>query len=364
MSTRTAGSIVVLLLVVGSWWLWGGDADAVASGRSDPVVVERPDAGVGAGAGAPPHLVSGVAAPDPEAEKTASPSRDEVPLKATAEQPRGVGDVLDRAHQLVSAGQGQAAEGLLRKEMAAANGAAQARLGLFLAPLTADPVERRRLLTRALRLGAVLGAEWDDVGRHLRALNRDPRASLHGLVPWDSYTVQPNDSLWKLVNRTFPERYGVTLETGVLQLFNGMGSTNLHVGQTLLVPKAELAIHVDREDHGLALYMGDVALVAYRVGLGKEGRTPRGEFVVEVKQTEPTWYRAGRAIPYGHPENILGTRWMGFENTPGVMGYGIHGTDKPASIGLDESMGCVRMRNEDVEELFELTPRGTRVFIP
>ena len=44
----------------------------------------------------------------------------------------------------------------------------------------------------------------------------------------------------------------------------------------------------------------------------------------------------GRAIPFGDPENILGTRWMGFENSPGARGYGIHGTARPETIGRDE----------------------------
>ena len=70
-----------------------------------------------------------------------------------------------------------------------------------------------------------------------------------------------------------------------------------------------------------------------------------------------------KTIPYGDPENVLGTRWMGFENQPGVMGYGIHGTERPESIGGDESMGCVRMRNREVEELFGVVPRGTPVRI-
>ena len=89
-----------------------------------------------------------------------------------------------------------------------------------------------------------------------------------------------------------------------------------------------------------------------------------GELIVEVKQENPDWYSQGRRVPFGDPENVLGTRWMGFEDSPGAMGYGIHGTDAPESIGKDESMGCVRMRNHEVEELFEVVPRGTVVSIP
>jgi lipoprotein-anchoring transpeptidase ErfK/SrfK len=42
-------------------------------------------------------------------------------------------------------------------------------------------------------------------------------------------------------------------------------------------------------------------------------------------------------------------------------GYGIHGTNRPASIGRNASHGCIRMRNRDVEELFEMVSVGDAV---
>jgi len=57
------------------------------------------------------------------------------------------------------------------------------------------------------------------------------------------------------------------------------------------------------------------------------------------------------------PANPLGTRWMGL----GYKGYGIHGTNRPHSIGKAASHGCIRMRNHDVEELFELVQVGDPV---
>jgi hypothetical protein len=43
--------------------------------------------------------------------------------------------------------------------------------------------------------------------------------------------------------------------------------------------------------------------------------------------------------------------------------YAIHGTDEPDSIGKDNSLGCVRMKRTDLEELFDLVPLGTTVRI-
>lgn len=57
----------------------------------------------------------------------------------------------------------------------------------------------------------------------------------------------------------------------------------------------------------------------------------------------------------------FGTRWMGLDVPWGK--YGIHGTNKPQSIGYSSSQGCIRMNNRDIEELYSLVKYGTRVAI-
>jgi lipoprotein-anchoring transpeptidase ErfK/SrfK len=85
---------------------------------------------------------------------------------------------------------------------------------------------------------------------------------------------------------------------------------------------------------------------------------------VATKIKNPDWYRRpGVKIPYGHPDNILGTRWLGFRNSPEYRGFGIHGTSDPASIGRAQSSGCVRMLNADIETLYEWAAPGTVVRI-
>jgi lipoprotein-anchoring transpeptidase ErfK/SrfK len=54
------------------------------------------------------------------------------------------------------------------------------------------------------------------------------------------------------------------------------------------------------------------------------------------------------------PQNPIGTRWIGLNQ----KGYGIHGTDEPSSIGYAKSHGCIRLRNADVERLFERVRPG------
>lgn len=57
-------------------------------------------------------------------------------------------------------------------------------------------------------------------------------------------------------------------------------------------------------------------------------------------------------------KGVLGTRRLVLGD-----GYGIHGTNQPSSIGRSVSHGCVRMRNEDIEKLYDMVPVGTPVFI-
>jgi hypothetical protein len=107
-------------------------------------------------------------------------------------------------------------------------------------------------------------------------------------------------------------------------------------------------------------------LKSYPVGLGmsKAFMTPIGTFKITNKDTNPGWAHplTGEKILPG-PKNPLGSRWMGFYNSADGSSYGIHGTNKPESIGKFVSHGCVRMLTKDAEELFEMVSVGTSVVI-
>jgi lipoprotein-anchoring transpeptidase ErfK/SrfK len=70
----------------------------------------------------------------------------------------------------------------------------------------------------------------------------------------------------------------------------------------------------------------------------------------------PVW----RDKAFGDPENILGTRWMGFKE---MTSYGVHGTTQPETVPGKKSAGCVRMLNADVEEVYDFAIGGTKVTI-
>jgi len=101
----------------------------------------------------------------------------------------------------------------------------------------------------------------------------------------------------------------------------------------------------------------------YKVATGKTADfTPEGMFNAMYKAKFPYWKK--KNIPGGDPKNPLGSRWIGFDalNTNGSI-YGIHGNNDPSSIGKYISNGCVRMHTNDVNELYDKTPYGTKVFI-
>ena len=116
-------------------------------------------------------------------------------------------------------------------------------------------------------------------------------------------------------------------------------------------------IVVSIPDRKLALIEDGEVVKIYDTAVGAPvSPSPTGVFTVVTRIPNPTWYHTGKVIGPGK-NNPLGTRWMGLS----LKGYGIHGTNVPRSIGRAASHGCIRMRNEDVEELFELVSVGAVV---
>lgn len=110
-------------------------------------------------------------------------------------------------------------------------------------------------------------------------------------------------------------------------------------------------------DRKLAVLEDDRVVRVYETAVGApKSPSPVGAFTIVNREKDPTWYYKGRTVPPGKA-NPLGTRWMGLS----VKGYGIHGTNVPSSIGRNASHGCIRMRNRDVEQLFEILAVGDAV---
>jgi L,D-transpeptidase ErfK/SrfK len=116
-----------------------------------------------------------------------------------------------------------------------------------------------------------------------------------------------------------------------------------------------------------------LTVLTYPVGVGTEERpSPRGLMRVERKVSRPTWHvptsiakdhlKKGDPLPatvLPGPQNPLGE----FALYLSAPSYLIHGTNKPASIGLRATNGCIRLYPEDVKRLYENTPVKSPVSI-
>jgi lipoprotein-anchoring transpeptidase ErfK/SrfK len=117
--------------------------------------------------------------------------------------------------------------------------------------------------------------------------------------------------------------------------------------------------------------------IRYGVGVGKEGFEWNGTVAVKRKEEWPTWtpppemrrrerLENNRILPAsmpGGPDNPLGARALYlFEGGRDTL-YRIHGTNQPWTIGMSLSSGCIRMMNEDVQDLYARSPIGTKVIV-
>jgi lipoprotein-anchoring transpeptidase ErfK/SrfK len=166
------------------------------------------------------------------------------------------------------------------------------------------------------------------------------------------YSIKPGDTLTKIARE-----FGTT--TDLIMKSNNLADDKIVPGRKIKVWTAPFNILVDKSQNTLILKSEEEIIKTYIIATGKDNSTPVGNFKITNKLVNPAWFKAGAVVPAGSPENILGTRWLGF-NLPG---YGIHGTTEPQSLGRQLTQGCVRMSNPNVEELYTIVPIGTEVTI-
>ena len=170
------------------------------------------------------------------------------------------------------------------------------------------------------------------------------------------HVVQTGDYLGKLA---------ATYNTPVALIAkaNNVQGANIRVGETLRLIDGNahvFALAVSKSRNDLVVTLDGRFFKRYRVSTGENAKTPVGTFKIVDKIAQPAWHKpGGKAIPYGDPENLLGTHWLALD----LPGYGLHGTWEPESIGKQSSAGCVRLLNPDIEELYTILPKGTLVTI-
>jgi lipoprotein-anchoring transpeptidase ErfK/SrfK len=125
---------------------------------------------------------------------------------------------------------------------------------------------------------------------------------------------------------------------------------------------------IDTPNKFLYLVQGNGRALRYGIGVGRPGFTWSGVKSITAKREWPDWTPPAEMLARrpdlprhmeGGPENPLGARAMYLGSTL----YRIHGSNEPWTIGTNVSSGCIRMRNEDVIDLYGRVPVGTKVVV-
>jgi L,D-transpeptidase ErfK/SrfK len=156
------------------------------------------------------------------------------------------------------------------------------------------------------------------------------------------YVINKGDTLASIA-----QNFGVTLES-LVEVNQEIDVFNLQIGDIICLPltPTPYIIVIDTIEKKLNLYYLGILFKTFPIAVGApKTPTPNGSFYVYNKQVNP-----------GGP---FGSRWMGLSKPS----YGIHGTNRPQSIGNAVSNGCIRMHNEDVEALFSKVSIYTPVII-
>lgn len=167
-----------------------------------------------------------------------------------------------------------------------------------------------------------------------------------------AYQIKSGDTLAKIA-----KEFNTTVE--LIKKSNNLAEDRILPGKKIKVWNAPFTILVDKTQNILYLKSGEEIIKTYIVSTGANNSSPVGTFKIVEKLPNPTWFKSGAVVAPGSPENVLGTRWMGFD----LAGYGIHGTTDPQNLGKQVTQGCVRMNNTEVEELYTIVPKGTEVTI-
>jgi lipoprotein-anchoring transpeptidase ErfK/SrfK len=126
---------------------------------------------------------------------------------------------------------------------------------------------------------------------------------------------------------------------------------------------------VSFSDRRLYLITGPGQALSYPIAIPREQSRWQGVMTVTDKRVNPSWTptpemrrenpRLPSWVPGGHPMNPMGVRALYL----GSSMYRIHGTDAPWTIGQPVSKGCIRMYNQDVVDLFDRVPVGTKITV-
>lgn len=172
------------------------------------------------------------------------------------------------------------------------------------------------------------------------------------------HVVTSGDTVGRLAHRAKISEY-------LLADVNDLPNRNfIREGQTLKLLNGPFHATINKSTHEMHVYLQDTYVRTFRVALGEDGSTPKGLWRVINKLENPGWTdpRTGKHWHPDDPENPIGDYWIGLECVEGgclgMVGYGIHGTIEPETIGQNVSMGCVRLGDKDIDWVYKMLTIG------
>jgi lipoprotein-anchoring transpeptidase ErfK/SrfK len=229
-------------------------------------------------------------------------------------------------------------------------------LPVLAGPMQLDPDRYRRLPSRTV-------VQQQDAGQAMRARQATPPQGQlgGGLIEAIFGGSQPHYPVQQMYGRAEPAAYGEPLRPAVdprylPQVVNYDGD------------ERPGTIIIDTPQRFLFLIQPGGRAMRYGIGVGRPGFSWAGVKHVSAKREWPDWRPPEQMLqrrpdlPHymaGGPDNPLGARALYL----GSSLYRIHGSNEPWTIGQAVSSGCIRMRNEDVIDLYERVGVGTKVIV-
>jgi hypothetical protein len=237
-----------------------------------------------------------------------------------------------------------------------------------------DSLAARTLLNDAIVGDRFPGASAD-AARALQSKANETLVFSPRLIPGDTYAevarVERANGLTVIAR-------GHAVPWELVCRINGTTDKRIKLGQALKAPVGPFNVMVTKSAFRLDLFLGGIPgepatlyVTSLPVGLGKDNSTPTGVWEVAAggKMKNPTWTnpRSGESFQGYDPKNPLGGYWVALKGVEGEAagktGFGIHGTIEPDSIGKQASMGCIRLKVEDIQFVYDTVTDKSRVLV-
>lgn len=194
-------------------------------------------------------------------------------------------------------------------------------------------------------------------------------AAAGALAATPSFAQAPPPTDWNSYYGPEADDHGKVYKTTNFARIDGQWRRQL-VKYTSSEPQGTVV--VDSREHHLYVIFENGTALRYGVGVGREGFQWFGRASVDRRALWPDWTPPPEMLKrrpdlprhmVGGPDNPMGARALYLYRDGQDIGYRLHGTNEPWSIGGDGSSGCIRMLTEDIMDLYQRCPIGTKVLV-